>query len=55
MFGTLYAGIAGLFLVCTISVGLRGDTFYSCFNAAIRIQRQKQGKLALLKVTLPEQ
>jgi len=45
MFAILYAGITGLCIVFTISVGFRGDTFYNCFNNVIGAQRQQEGKL----------
>jgi len=43
VFGILYASITGLYSVFTISVGFRGDTFYNCFNAVVRTQRQQEG------------
>jgi len=42
MFGILYAGISGLYIVFTISVGCRGDAFYNCFNTVVRLQQTLQ-------------
>jgi len=44
IFAILYGGIAGLYTVSTISVGIRGDTFYNCLNALIRMQHKQQSK-----------
>jgi len=45
MFGILYIGVIGLFTVFTVSVGLRGNTFYDCFNTVVKIQGYLEGKL----------
>jgi len=44
MFAILYAGVAGLFIVFTISVGCLGDAYYDFFNAAVRLQQKIQSK-----------
>jgi len=46
MFAFLYGGAAGLYLIFTISVGFRGDIFYSCFNTIIKMQQKLQSNYA---------